>query len=518
MATRVPAPGTQKLTQVQADPAAPAPAAAPKAGPARERPAPTAGGRHPPASVEGFAPPQGKSQVAARGFDPTAGARLFAFDPRHAPNSVGFIEVLRQVAGSPKAAEAVTSLAKGFEQMVGPLARPEVVQAALLKPELLAGALVVTPEQMKLGFTALHRTPAGQGMKPAEKARQLPRHFDFAKIGDVQVSLPKAEALEELAPGLYRGSVRDPAVGDADAKARIVLAEVMDRLAENATLPKGARFSVTYEGGTHTRLEGFLEALAAHGHVIEARVDHRVADFLDLKVKTPDGVKSVAAPVMVKTGVTGRNGEEAVIPAVHSEVVYTVRPGPELKGQAVTGEVKWYQGVPDTGFFASGLTQRGDWVGTITTARLEGAEALTAAKYSGLLSDVINAAASRAKRPMAGYGDTGVCIDSVAMIVRLMGREITAFPMLQGDELLVDELQRRLGQAGAGPVNRQDAPEYRALLEAVRELPSDAEGRLSPARPEIGLGSPRDRVLGSLPWAPGAEPLAVAAHARAILG
>lgn len=475
--------------------------------------APSAGGRLPPMSLDGVAPPQGGSHVAARGFDPTRGPKMFAFVPENAPKSVGFVEVLKGVGRSPEAAKLVQGLVADIEARVG-LALPEqIVQAALHKPELLTNVMALSPKEMKAGFHALHRTPARNLMAPAEKTRQLPKTFDFAKLDETPIELPPQKDLVEIAPGLYRGGQRDPKVSDADAKARIVLAEVMDRLADNANVAPKDRFTVKYEGGEYSRLSTFLEALAEHGHTVEARVDHRVADFLDLKADTPDGLRSVAAPVFVRTGVEDAKGNEAVVPAVHSEIVYTITPGPKTKGQKVSGETKWYQGVPHTGFFASGITEKGDWTGTVTTQRFSGAEAVRAAQLSGLFSDVINDATKQAALPMAGYGDTGVCIDSVATILRAMNEKITAYPLLQGDELLSAELKGRL----EANVNRQDAPEYRLLQAAVDGVPSDAAGALA-GRPDLNLPSSRSRALTSLPWAPGAEPLASAALARQILG
>lgn len=482
--------------------------------PVEERPdapiAQTTRERLPPMSTEGFAPPQGASQVAARGFDGNRVAQLFAFDKTAAPKSEGLIEVLRGVAQSPQAQQAVQALVGGIEQSLGFRIPAQLTQAAQHKPELLAGAMLMTAGQMKMGFDALHRTPARNLMKPADKTRQLPQTFDFADFQKTAIELPPQNGLKEIAPGLFRGSVRDMSVSDAQAKQRIVLAEVMDRLSDNANLPAGDRFAVKFNGGEYTRLSTFLDAMVDAGYEVEARVDHRVADFLDLKVATPEGIRSVAAPVMVDTGLKSDAGEPAIIPALHSEFVFSIKAGPDVKGEPIEGEIKWYQGVPFTGFFPSGLTEKGDWVGTKTTSRYEGAQALTAAKYAGLMADVINDAAKKSERSMAAYGDTGVCIDSVATVVRTLGDDVTAYPLLQGDELLLKELGQRIADG-----NRQDAPEYRHLADVVRALPSDAAG-VPAATP--GVLSLRDRVRLSMPWGKDRFPLLVAKQAFHIAG
>lgn len=283
----------------------------------------------------------------------------------------------------------------------------------------------------------------------------------------------------------------------------MAMAEVFDRLADNANISPSKQFKLQYNGQEYRRLDALLQALVDSGHQVDVEINHRIANFAALHAQTPDGkLLDVPAPLMVRTGVKDADGTEAVVPAVHSELLIHVRPGPGTTGPAVNADVKWYQGVSSTGFFACDIHATPEWAGKKTADRFTGADALHSIKLAGMLSDVINASAEAQHLKAAGYGVTGVCNDSVAIIQHALTGRATGYPLLMRDESLKGEIDHRLSDR-----DRRDDPDYQLLATTIAAVPSDVT-----ANPTL-----RERALASIPWSDGAEPFTSTVDAKRIL-
>ena len=126
---------------------------------------------------------------------------------------------------------------------------------------------------------------------------------------------------------------------------------------------------------------------------------------------------------------------------------------------------------------------------------------------------MINDIARERGLAVGGYGATGVCIDTVAILQKLMNRPLTAYPMLHSDELMITEAQHRHDGAGS----RLDRPEYRSIIEALRAVENDA-APVDPAHmTPTQVADLKGRILGSIPWPPGMEPLTICRATRTAL-
>lgn len=428
---------------------------------------------------------------------PSTGA--FQLIPGRVPDAIGIDQVL---AAMPQAdrEQAIKLILSKVETELGLRVPPALRQAILANPARLADSLRATPAQISQGLAALQGLmksgALGEG-KP--EARILPASFDLAKADAVVWSRPTPE-LKPLAPGLFQGDAPG-ALSDAQAKANVIAAEIFDRLASN-THTKGTRFSVRYGGKRFTRVDTFVEALRRDGHEITARVNHRVANFANLKTQVGEQLLDVPLGLLVATGIKDAEGREAFVPTVHSEIVFSIRRTAATQGPGLDADLKFYQGVPHTGFFAADLVASPTWCGKTTSAVFEGADAVKALRYGGLLTSLIEESARAQGLGMAGYGITGVCNDSVAIVQHAVSGATTAHPLLMLDESLLPFLDVRL----AGK-NHRDRAGYQALRASLLAVPNDLEPSASTLA----------RTRGSFPWAPGQEPIKVGAEARAIL-
>ncbi len=404
------------------------------------------------------------------------------------PACVGLPDVLKQAAASPQGKKALDNVFAAFEQKTG-LAIPDALKASIrAHPERIAEALVVTPQQMHAGFDAVEvAAKAGKLPPTPAKVRQLPRivHLDKLDLDGIKRPVPE---LKEIAPGLFQGDVAS-SLDDTQAKRNIAGAEIFDRLAGNALLPRGEKLTVVYNGKRCASVETFLAALKADGCTVRARVDYRAADFASLKVKNPaapDGVVDVPAGILVRTGIKDARGNEAVLPAVHGELIFEIRRGPTTKGPAFDTDFKWYQGEPNTGFFPWNVSRRSTWLGKNTAVTFDGDAAVNAARLAGTLGDVINSAAAKLGLWGNGYGATGVCLDSVAVIEQVLTGTATGWPLLMRDQLVLPEIEARLKDH-----RHNDDADLKALAGAVAAVPSDD-----------GVGAPpaKKRIVSSLPW------------------
>jgi hypothetical protein len=434
-----------------------------------------------------------------------AGPSNFDLVPGRYPDAVPLSTVLSAVGQSPQGQAALNKVLDGFKAKTGIDVPPDTRSAVLSNPAALTKAMEVTPGQLSAGIVALNGAYQTGKLQKGEPAKNLlPQKFDLSTLDEVDAPRPKSE-LKELAPGLFQGDLPST-TSDQQIKRNRVMAEVFGRLSNNASLPADQQFSVKHNGKEFTSLDAFARQLSADGYQVDVRFDQRVANFSNLKTVVPGSnppqFLDVPAPLMVKTGLKDALGKEAVVPAVHSEMIVSIKAGPNAQGPKFDADLKFYQGVSGTGFFPCNVHADPSWCGRSTQAELSGAKALEAISVAGAFTDVVNTTA-RAKNLYAdGYGLTGVCNDSVAVVQQAMTGKADAYPLLMKDAMLHDALTARLNDA-----NKADDPAYKAIKKAMRELPSDVRANDSQKR----------RALSSLPWAAGREPFASSEEARRIL-
>ncbi len=435
----------------------------------------------------------------------SAGPSNFELVAGRYPEAVSLTTVLGAIGASPQGQAALGKVLDDLKARTGVDVPPELRAAVLSNPAALTRAMELTPGQLSQGIVGLNAAYQSGKIKKGEPAPNLlPQQFDLSKIDDVVAERPKAE-VKELAPGLFQGDLPS-ATSDQQIKRNRVVAEVFGRLSNNASLPAGEKFSVTHNGKKFTGLDEFAKQLQADGYEVNVAFEQRVANFSNLKTVVPGSnppkFLDVPAPLMIKTGLKDSLGKEAIVPAVHSEMVISIKAGPNARGPKFDADLKFYQGVSGTGFFPCNTTASPAWCGKSQQAALTGAKALEAISVAGAFTDVVNTTARAKNLYAGGYGITGVCNDSVAVVQQAVTGRADAYPLLMKDAVLNAALSERLGDA-----NRADDPAYKAIRKAMRELPSDVRPNESQAR----------RALASLPWASGKEPFASSEEARRIL-
>lgn len=428
-----------------------------------------------------------------------------ALVPGRYPNAVGLPDVLRAASASPQGRAMVDKLAADITAKTGVEVPPALKEAALRDPAVLTRAMELSPAAMSRGMDAVNAAyRAGRIQQIAERKHVLPQKFDLANAASIPYERPQPK-MKELAPGLFQGDLPGT-TPDAQLKSNVLTAEVFQRLSENSGKADGAKFSVNYGDSTFTRLDNFLDALKKDGHEVSVSFEQRVANFSNLKTVVPGSnppkFLDVPAPLLIKTGIHDANGAEAVVPAVHAEMVVHIRKGADTKGPGVDADIKFYQGISGTGFFPVGSSAEPAWCGKAKNGELTGDAAMKAVSLAGLFTDVVQDAAKSLNLYMGGYGITGVCNDSVAVIQQAMTGSTTMYPLLMRDSVLTQELDKRLSDGV-----RRDDPAYRSLLESIKALPSDTE--MTPTT--------QKRALSALPWEPGKEPLKSSEAARRIL-
>jgi hypothetical protein len=183
-------------------------------------------------------------------------------------------------------------------------------------------------------------------------------------------------------------------------------------------------------------------------------------------------------------------------------MIVSISSGPNVKGPKLDSELRYFQGTDGTGFFPAGTSAEPKWLGRITHAKVTGDDALRAVTLAGALGDVIHTSATAADLVADGYGVTGVCNDSVAVIEQAVVGRADQYPLMMRDEVLFGELKKRLSDED----HRDDAT-YQTLRAAIDAVPSDVHAN----------ATLRERALKSIPWAEGAEPFQSTIEARKIL-
>lgn len=436
---------------------------------------------------------------------PATSSSLFALVPGRYPDAVGLDALLDRAASTPEGRAAIEQLLSSFEQKSGVVIPQDVRAQVLSGAKRLTDVLAITPEQLSQGVSTLNLAhKLRHAAAPSAPKYLLPQHFDLAKLDQVawQRSAPE---MKQLVPGVYQGDLPSTA-SDAQVKRNTLTAELFDRLAANANLPASQQFSVSYLGKSYARLDDLLGALRADGYQVSVTFEQRIANFSDLKTPVPGSNPpkwlDVPAPLMVRTGIHDAQGHEAIVPACHSEMHIQLQSGPDTKGPKLDSEVRFFQGTDGTGFFPADGFADPSWCGRIKSDAVTGDAAVHAAQLAGLLTNVVNGSAQRNHLWAGGYGVTGVCNDSVAVVEHAITGKVTEYPLLMKDSYVLGEINRELPRSSA-----KDAQGLRELASSVQAVPND----LAPNASQTA------RALASMPWTAGNEPLQSSVEARRIL-
>jgi hypothetical protein len=138
----------------------------------------------------------------------------------------------------------------------------------------------------------------------------------------------------------------------------------------------------------------------------------------------------------------------------------------------------------------------------LAAATIPARDGLRAITLAGVLADVIQDVSHKEGLAMAGYGITGVCNDSVAILQQAMTGQVTGYPLFMRDAVLLKEIDLRLNDK-----NRSDDGALKALKAAIAAVPSD----------DTPTATSTARALSSIPWPAGQAPYISTEAAREIL-
>jgi hypothetical protein len=418
---------------------------------------------------------------------------------RPIPGTVSLSEVLSQLPDTSEGRDAVRQVLEELTERTGLEVPEPILEAALDNPVLLQRALEVTPKAMSEALRTVNGKLSPNPDSAQATKRVLPKHFDFSTFASLKIERPPTK-LTPIVGSLLIGDLPSR-ISTWELKHNIVFAEVFDRLAKNDPARPAENFSVTFAGKTHTDVTSFAQGLAVEGYDVVIEFDARISNFLRLKVpdpRKPGAYLDVPATVMVKTGVRDANGHEAVVPAGHSEMRVSIRPGDRTIGVGFSADLRFFQGMSGIGFFPQNVVADPPWLGRLhhTGMPLVGEQAMKSLSLAGTLTKLIERAASRDGLRNNGYGITGVCNDSVAVVQQAVLGQVDQYPLLMEDGALDEELARHAGQR-----------DYELLAAAIRSSPTDIWPDASVKR----------RALASIPWKRGEDVFASTARARAIL-
>ena len=402
-------------------------------------------------------------------------------------------DALAAAGDTPERAALVRQVLGVIASETGREMSPLDVASAIRDPKTLESMMTVSVPQVVAGLKRAQAASDARGPAPAEsRVFKLPDGVDLANAPsffDAAMEPPRT-----VSGSLKRGD--KPSDLDAESvKRHRAFGEILDRLADNAGKPPLERFRVTYRGHGYSTVDGLLAALERNGHQVTATVSQGVANFLDLYVERDGQLCEVESGVRIRTGHLGPDGREVIVPAVHSGLKVRIQ-GPDLNAG-----VSFFQGVSGTGFFAEGLGKDQSWVGGRDIETYAGGDAKKAIANAAMWRKTVNDLAGDRHLFGGGYGQTGLCNDSVALIQALVTGRTTIYPLAMDKALVTRYLESKVAEKG--PLHEQ----YRTLLRGVRSLPSDAGS--DPTQPS--------RILDSIPYGPGPTPFPGVDHAREVL-
>lgn len=445
-------------------------------------------------------------QPAKRSADAPSDSSLWEVIPGRYPKTQSLPDVLAQVPNTPEGRKFVQDLANTIFTKFGIWVPSFVVDLFFEDSSYFLNYLKFTGWELYDGIAAINFAyQMGWITSNATKVDTLPQGYNLDNYASAPINVSNYIPAEpvELFPNLWKGFYRGNAT-EEQLKAEIVVALTLNQLANNSHKRESdpSTYFTLYNGNKIASIRDLLSALASNGHSIKCYLTYRAVDFFGLLTRDSQGqFKEVPAPVFMDTEITSLSGESAVTTAIHDELVIEIRSGPNTKGTPFNIDILWYEGDDGIGFFAGSLYDYASWVGVVNTQHMEGKQAIDYLHLAGVFSDTLIQTALTFNLYDLGYGATGVCVDSIAVIEWTVYGNMSLYPLLMEKYLVAPIVAEYLALAN------RNAGEYAKLAAGLYELASD-----SAVNPTL-----RQRAYNTITWPAGQEPFETVVKARAIL-
>lgn len=296
---------------------------------------------------------------------------------------------------------------------------------------------------------------------------------------------------ERLLPGLHTGwgSAQCSHTQHQVLENR-VLSVLLNRLAHNySKICRNAEplFEVCMDDNTGnnkrmTKPSELIHALVDAGHSVEACVRPHVTTFgISLSVKESDDKwTSIPLALFMENGYVDANGREALSCIPHSGLNLEIR-GPLMK----KGSVQHFIAIDGLCGWHSNHNADVPWINDVDCGEpVHGIIAADYVRVAALQAVAMNAVATKYSLPHGGYGLTGVCNDSAAMIEYAMTRKTHVYPITLSGRFTMHNL--RLTQSIKTALKEKPSMEKEVdaldrLTEAMTELKSDVSSLPSEA-------------------------------------
>jgi hypothetical protein len=302
-------------------------------------------------------------------------------------------------------------------------------------------------------------------------------------------TMPDSEPVnEKLFPGLHFGW------GDAldsHTKREVVRNRLMccllNRLGFNYYRDEqgsGNHFVIkmTEKGKPIIRPEEFVQCLLDSGHSFVACSKQHITSFgIGLSIKEKDGSwSSIPLALFYQTGYADENGKEVHASCPHGGMELNISGpliGTDKTGNpnhcslanfmAIDGLCGWhsnhYTDVPWLEYVQAGKEYRGK-------------AALDVVRMEGLLSVVLNATGTELELPFGGYGLTGVCNDSAALLDQVLEGTTNLQPLVTTGRFMIHLIRRfrklRDRLEGKGNFSKEFS-DIKKMMKAAQEIESD---------------------------------------------
>lgn len=220
-----------------------------------------------------------------------------------------------------------------------------------------------------------------------------------------------------------------------------------------------------------------IEPLVKMGHKVSASVRTHTTTFgvaLCVKEEEEDTWTNIPLAFFLRNGYVNQDGTEAFVCLPHSGLDLDVRDGPLLQ----KGNIQHFMSIDGLCGWQSNHNADVPWIIDVQCGEtLQNEKAAEGVQVAAMEAIVINGVATKFQLPLGGYGLTGVCNDSAALIeCALFDGKTNIYPLTFNGRFamqnlrLARELRSRLVRLSG---MKDDVKALDRLIAAISSLPSD---------------------------------------------